>query len=86
MLIFYILMIVRHLVSFVLIHIFIFNHEFTGRAYKLDYIERLIVSRLLLSVPVCRAAERFVIVALCSFAFLLNLYLTFTLCCLSGKI
>ncbi len=36
----------------------------------------------LILVPVCRAAERFAIVAPCSFAFLLNLYLTFTLCCL----
>ncbi len=35
------------------------------------------------SVPVCRAVERFAIVALCRFAFLLNLYLTFTLCCLN---
>ncbi len=33
-----------------------------------------------------RAAKRFVIVAPCSFASLLNLYLTFTLCYLSGKI
>ncbi len=32
-----------------------------------------------------RAAERFALVAPCSFVFLLNLYLTFTLC-LSSKI
>ncbi len=32
------------------------------------------------------AAEKFAIVALCSFASLLNIYLTFTLFCLNGKI
>ncbi len=50
------------------------------------HIGPFIIDRQINEVTFLRAAKRFAIVAQCSFTSLLNIYLTFTLCCLSSKI